>query len=308
MTGGVKTENQTMKALSQLVDSAPDESLRTTSRAWLDVDYEVDKDGLPNLKSHIDVAAHLNLMPRIEDLNAEIRKMIHAVSFSDYTFFRVGKVLGHPTLSTLPKELTRVYMQESYDECDFLIEYASANTRPIFFSKVYGMAYDSPYDTNRFRANQKIYELHQKFGYLDHYCIPKQACDGGRNVMLMVSQRGVSSTEFQVNLAVHRAFLHVLCEAIDYVVSMKFSEIMPDNEGNSDIHINPKPLKVLSTLANNDMTMAQVAETLHISAITANQHMATVRRELGVRTTVGAIKKAIRLGLIKYTDNNQLEE
>lgn len=308
MTGGFKTENQTMKTLSQLADSAPDESLRAKSRAWLDVDYEVDKDGLPNPKSHLDVAAHLNLMPSISHLNAEIRKMIHAMKFSDYTFFRVGEALGHPTLSTLPKELTRVYLQEQYDECDFLIEYAAANTCPIFFSTVYGMAYDSPYDTNRFRANQKIYELHQKFGYLDHYCIPMKACDGGRNVMLMVSQRGVSSVQFEVNLARHRPLLHVLCEAIDYVTTMKFPESFLDAKKEESVELNPKPLLVLNTLANNDMTIAQVAETLHISAITANQHMGTVRRELGVRTTVGAIKKAIMLGLIEYTNNNQLGE
>lgn len=64
--------------------------------------------------------------------------------------------------------------------------------------------------------------------------------------------------------------------------------------------IAPKPLRVLATLANNDLSIADVAGLLCISPITAHQHIAAARKALNRKTNIGAIKEAIRQGLISY--------
>ncbi|TQV69865.1 hypothetical protein FKG94_22190 [Exilibacterium tricleocarpae] len=235
------------------------------------------------------------------DLHNQVLEVIGKIGFSDYGFVRMAPSDLESPLLTNPHDQVKSYFEEGYYEHDFMVRYVSQNIRPIFISKVYGVAYDAPYDIDLFRANQKIFELNQSYGYLDYYCIPMMSCRGKAKVMLTVSQRGISSLDFQVNITRHKPTLHVLCEAIDHVTSTKFPNEFSVGEECEPVKINPKPLLVLNTLANNDMTMSAVAEKLCISTITANQHIAAVRRALDTKTTVGAIKKAIKLGLISYT-------
>jgi DNA-binding CsgD family transcriptional regulator len=94
----------------------------------------------------------------------------------------------------------------------------------------------------------------------------------------------------------------VLCEAIDFVASRKFASILLSTsaEDTANIVINPRPLKVLDTLANNDFNIAQVAEYLCISTVTANKHLEAARRAFGAKTNYYAIKQAVLNGLIDY--------
>lgn len=68
-------------------------------------------------------------------------------------------------------------------------------------------------------------------------------------------------------------------------------------------HVAPKPLRVLATFANNDLSIADVAGVLRISPVTAHQHIAAARKALKRQTNVGAIKEAVRQGLIDYDFN-----
>ena len=67
--------------------------------------------------------------------------------------------------------------------------------------------------------------------------------------------------------------------------------------------ITPQPLRVLAALANSDLPITELAEKLFISPITAHQHITAARKAMGTRTNVGAIKRAMQLGMIAYTDD-----
>ncbi len=60
-----------------------------------------------------------------------------------------------------------------------------------------------------------------------------------------------------------------------------------------------KPIRLLATMATEDLNIEQAADRLHISVSTANQHLAKVRRAMGARTTMGALVVAVRRGLIR---------
>ena len=237
----------------------------------------------------------------LQDLHRLITALVRSMHFSDYSFRQLDRVGNDLPLSTFPIEIYEEYKKNGYSEKDFLLEYVSQNDQPVFASKIYGLSYDASYSTDTFRVNQKVYELYQKFGFLDFYCIPMQSYFNGANMFLAVSQRGVKSIEFQVNIARHKPQLRLLCETIDVVGNSRFSDCWSAGCEAEEINISKRQLFVLSTMANNDMTMEQIAEKLCLSRITVNQHMAAARRALKVRTSQGAIKKAIMLGLIEYT-------
>ena len=235
------------------------------------------------------------------ELHRSIACSLRTMHFSDYRLVKLDGVEGDALLSTFPDDLYWEYRKGGYAEKDFLIEYVSENHRPIFMSKIYTPFYDVPYDTSTFLANQRIYELYQKFGFADLYCIPMRSFLGGPGSYLAVSQRGVRATQFQVNIARQKPALRLLCEKIDFVCNRQLSGWWAGKSEAESVHVTKAQLRALSALANNDMTIGQMAKELHRSNITLSQHIAAARKALKVRTTQGAIKKAIMLGLIEYT-------
>ena len=58
---------------------------------------------------------------------------------------------------------------------------------------------------------------------------------------------------------------------------------------------------MLTTLADNDLTLPQVAERLGTSEANVVRHLEAAKRAFGVKTNHAAIKQAVQAGLIAYS-------
>lgn len=260
-----------------------------------------DGDLLQTLGSRSTVAEILNSVADIEHLHLAVSSIIRGMEFSDYAFLEVRNTKVPPPLSTFPVELYRDYVESRCHDLDFLVRYGEQRSRPMFFSSIYGIAYEAPYDIDLWIINQNIYRLYQSHGFQDVYCLPMESLSGGRT-MLSVAQRGISSTQLHVNAVRYRPDLLALCQRIDHLVTVRFpDQVVEYAHSDEDLSLSKAERLVLDAMANNDMTIAQLADKLHRSPITVSQQIASARRALGVKTTGAAIKKAIQLGLIEYT-------
>ena len=91
----------------------------------------------------------------------------------------------------------------------------------------------------------------------------------------------------------------LLCEAIDYITSVKFPELTA-RKNTSEISISPQPLRVLNALANTDCDIKRVAANLNITYDCAMKHIGSAKKSFGTRTNYGAIRAAVKSGLIQY--------
>jgi len=66
---------------------------------------------------------------------------------------------------------------------------------------------------------------------------------------------------------------------------------------NKPVHLSPRQIDVLRW-ASEGLTVDDIAERLSISSNTADTHLRAVRERLGVTTTIHAVAKALRIGLI----------
>ena len=64
------------------------------------------------------------------------------------------------------------------------------------------------------------------------------------------------------------------------------------------IKLHGQPLAVIHTMTEKDLTIQQLAHSQDRSVHTINQHLASVRKALKVKTNHGAVYQAIRDGLI----------
>ena len=85
-----------------------------------------------------------------------------------------------------------------------------------------------------------------------------------------------------------------LCKAIDAVSVRKFRS----SRLNFGIpKLSDRPLSLLRSLAKEDFSIAELADEVSISPITAHQHISAARKALNVKTNIAAVMHGIKLGL-----------
>lgn len=247
--------------------------------------------------------ADLSSANSVGEFKNKIHSIVQGFGFSDFSFVRMhcGDI-DSKLLVTGSEEMLSAYFDQNFMKYDMILPYTEQSLEPIFLSEIRDYVSKSPFQNETTRGMKSIYELNKSYGFHDYYNIPVKALNGEGNVLFSVTIRGYSPTEIKRAVDKSKVALLLLCEAIDFVVTQKFSEDLIGERvaAPEGIAINPRPLRVLQALANNDFNIMQVAEHLNISAVTANKHLETARKALGVRTNYAAIKKAILNGLINY--------
>ena len=238
------------------------------------------------------------------ELRTHINEQIRRLNFSEYVFIRLEDA-GIPQLllKTLPEELAIAYNKAGYFEHDMNLQRARESTQPFFHSMIHEYVANAPFTSDMTSCMQEIQELNKSFGYYDYYNIPIPSQSSQGCALFSVTTRGMNPSDFQQAVVGYESTLRLLGEAIESVVEQKFSAefISKDNNKCHQITINPKPLRVLNTLANNDYSINEVAEKLCISVVTVNQHLKTVRTQLGTKTNYAAIKQAVQAKLIQFS-------
>ncbi len=254
----------------------------------------------PNSETEFGYYADLSGAKDINEFEAKIGVSVNALGFDEFSYcWSSNTEPDAGRLINISPQLLNDYFAERFYEQDLILPYANATINPVYLSTLHDYAANAPFETKMTRMMRAINNLNRSHGYYDFYNSFANAKNGNGNVMLSVTNRGCSSVRLKELVKGSESTLQILCEAIDYVASQKFSEILlgehPDN-----IAINPRPLKVLDVLANHDFNITQVAEYLCISTVTANKHLETARRAFGAKTNYYAIKQAFLNGLIDY--------
>lgn len=239
----------------------------------------------------------------VEDLKNRIARIVNRLGFADFSFMRLDctEQVHASILLAFPSQFCKTYCDENFNKRDILIPFVNGELKPMYLSEFYDYALRSPVDVVMTRAIREIRRLNENFGYFDAYHIPLVSRNGVDRVMLSVTEKGLSPIDFKLKMESCETTLQILAEAIDAIVTEKFPELLiKRDEQKGAISINPAPLRVLDALANSDLKLGQVAKKLCISIVTANKHLESARRVLGVQTNFAAVRKAILMGLIRF--------
>ena len=245
----------------------------------------------------------VRLLSEVEDadsFNQRILAVLKPLGFSDYAVVRktLCRDIDIP-FSSIPKELIAIYKAKKYYRYDMVLDYLEAgNLDPIYLSMIAHVIDDAPLMTHTFKQNLKILALYKRFDVNDAYLIPiksnKRSDKNNDNcrVLLSVIAKGATREEFSLKVRRCKPILHVLAEAVNYIAETKFYPPQARQV------INPRPLRLLTTMAKQDLSLAQAANSLCISIDTANKHMALAKKALGTRSQANAVYLAIKLGFI----------
>ncbi|RMB08777.1 helix-turn-helix transcriptional regulator [Eilatimonas milleporae] len=241
----------------------------------------------------------LNSSRDFAEFNKLIGQYLRSFGFDEHAFGRVhteGKI-NTPSRTT-STEMREIYYEEGLFEHSLIDQFVRNNSKPIFQSEIENNFNTISFSTDFTKTNVRVFELFKQFGYNDFYIMPGKASNGHGNIVLSVTHRDMERPEFRKKVEQAKHGLHSLLAAIDYVGTKKFPNFFLSEEESPDIIISPRPLEILTLMAQEDMSLQETADHLGRSVHTLNQQVAAARRAFGVDTTIGAVYQAIREGLI----------
>jgi len=232
-----------------------------------------------------------------QDFTAKISVILEKMGF---TTFSLASLANAPRflLSTLPDDLTQSYQKDNFINIDYAFRYSLSApvAAPILRSTIEDYMTNAPVETLDMARNRKLSNLYKCHGFYDYYLIP--ICSGPTCYLLSVTTQASDMDAFYENIIAHERELNLLANLILQLGLLKFKKLFQETEPPKEINIHSKPLKLLKTLAKNDLTLDQTADNLCISLHTADKHSSVIRKALGAKTLVGAVYMALRRGLI----------
>ena len=254
-----------------------------------------------NSDLELDLYRYLDDADGIEEFKWRIKNLVQKWGFSDFSFARPQSPCeADMELITLPRALLDTYGAEGFFEHDLNVQYFKRNTAPVFQSTLEKFIMEMPFATETTERSRELYRMLGSYGYHDFYFVITSDRNQNGIGVLAVSCKGQNQIEFRKKVQNNRTQVHKLAEVIDCLSTAKFPDLYPKPiDGRSEVKISSRPMRLLTALARDDLTLNEAAEKMGISIHTANQHVATARRAFGAKTNTGAIYRAFKTGLLK---------
>jgi DNA-binding CsgD family transcriptional regulator len=246
--------------------------------------------------TQVDYIRGLSSIKTPESFNKKILSILSAIGFTDYALVCKSALNSiESPHNSLPDELFNEYEEGKYCRFDMVLDYIHAGEAdPILLSTIAHIIESAPMMTYTFGKNLKILDLYRKFNINDAYVIPvkSQRGSGYDRAVFSVMAIGTDRDQFLTLIDRYAPLLRVLADAVSLISETKFLSAKQDEL------IKAKPLRLLSTMAQHDLSLAQAAENLCISLDTANKHMALAKQAMGTSSQANAVYLAVRQGLI----------
>lgn len=236
----------------------------------------------------------------VDDFKSRISSILGKMGFSDFTLGQLGdkEWVDEHVIST-QKDFLKTYRDGRCYEHDFQLEHMKSNLpTPLFLSTVEDYVRDAPFFAENFSKNIELIKIARCYGYGDSYnIVQKETRDCGR-IFLSITAKDVKKDVFKQQVERHKSELDQLLSATAQVVASKYKKHFLVPKKIDTIHIPPKPLALLSILAQENLTLKDAAKKLNVSVHTANKHASTIKKALGATTLASAVYFAMQHRLI----------
>ena len=250
-------------------------------------------------QKNFEAASYKKLMSagNIDEFTIKISQILRKMGFSTFSFICLTNSPRF-LLSNLPDALMHSYQKKNFINSDYAFLYGQSTpvAAPIFRSTIMKYMAAAPVETHDMARNRELSNLYKCHGFYDYYLIPISS--GSACYLLSVTTQASDMDVFYKNITAHEQELALLADLLLHLGLLKFKKLFQTSVLPRKINLHSKPVKLLKTLVENDLTLEQTADKLGISLNTADKHSASIRRALGTRTMTGAVHRAIKRGII----------
>ena len=187
---------------------------------------------------------------------------------------------------------------EPYREYDLMYQHLLTSSSCVYRSDVAKAARTSPTATTMLRQNQNIIAQLEQQAFYDAVGIPIGAEGGSNHAAFTLVARGIRSDDLKRLFLAHRDKLNSTIHAIEAIGNKRYPEQFSGQKKRFDKIKYGRPLRLLEAMVKHDCGIEQASASLQMSRTAGDKQLAKIRDYLGTRTNIGAISKAVKLGLI----------
>ncbi|MEJ2444506.1 MAG: autoinducer binding domain-containing protein [Exilibacterium sp.] len=233
------------------------------------------------------------------EFKARLLSILSHMGFSDFVFAPLSSQYGaYGNILCTLDDLWKTYLDEQHYQHDMILQHCMKCSKPILTSTMYQYISSAPFKTEQFQRNIEWIELCTSRGYNDAYNIPLQASNDENNVVLSVFAKDLDQAAFRRLVEQNKTVLFLLVEAINYIGTHKFPDMVAVKMHHKKQAVTPKSLRLLHALTDGNMSLKEAAVKLCISIDTANKHVAAIKKALEAKTQAAAVYQAIKKGLL----------
>lgn len=234
----------------------------------------------------------------LDEYLAVTADILRRMGFTDCSFTRMNTREMEHRMFTTPEALTEHYQHPDISKNDFVLRYCSESTVPRRKSEFDRYIEQANFDIDILRSNRETRQILEGYGYWDYYNLPIPATNGRGNVMLAATARRMAVNDFGMLVDKYAVALRILARTLDHAGTTRIPREFLGKDEEKEIHIKPRALAVLNLMANEGMSVAEVAAALHLSEARVKQLLRAIRDALDARTNMQAVARAYRFGLI----------
>jgi len=233
----------------------------------------------------------------IHSLETSVATTLNKVGFSEYSYIRLDAI--NNTDALMPIGLLSSYYDKAFGSSGLLLRAQPNSVYNRHLSTLYHFV-ASIAPVHQATLNTRQYVLIVGDGYNGYYLSVTSLTGPCSHYFMSTSplQKQEDAKAFLQLVQNHQGVLDHLSIIIREIGCDHFPDYFGYACGINTFKINPRPLRLLNTLAKKDVSLREAAELLFVSPDTINKHVAAAKAALGTTTIATAIWKALQEGVL----------
>ena len=226
---------------------------------------------------------------------------LQRLGFYEWSYSRIdvpANRFGESVIGTISCKLIQQHIKNAFYKDDLIDQHILTSKSILWRSTLDNAMDSSSAETDSFIHNKSITALYKEFGYQDYTSIPVNRNSNTNHAFFILACAKGDVATFRKNVNSNLEKLTVIIKTFEAIGSKNFSDYFLGPKKAFEKLLNGKPIRLLNAMYRHDLKVYQAAESLHMSRDSADKYLKQIREYFGVSTTHGALREAIKQGLI----------
>lgn len=233
---------------------------------------------------------------------------LNRLGFSDWAYSRIDVPPTHgisEQVGTAREDEMKLYLAESFGDCDLMFMHASRAKSHIYQSTVEALVNNREMpQIEILERNRDLLKLLKSINHYEYLAIPLGSKEKDNHAVFTLAARKVCSNDFKKNVNTNIDKLKIIIRLVESIGIECYPGYLLGAVNKIQKSISKESIRLLSIMAINDLKIDEAANTLQITRNVADKHLGKIRDFFDVNTTHSAIIKAIKGGFIDIHDRS----
>ena len=246
-----------------------------------------------------DIIKRLKTAKNYKEFHSTITNILNKIGFDMWIYRRLDSPLCIQFDNMIGRncEVVKLVYEQGFEWCDLAYQHVVRSREAIHQSTVNQYVIDSVIKTDLFRGADNLAKYMATLGYSEGYLIPCESSTG--RYCFTVSRQYVRQDDFKNMVIDNSSLLMLMARIVDDIGCSKYKKQFLSTGLSYEKLCKSKPVELFKLCYEKDISIKEASKIMGISQKTSEMHSKKFRKMMDAETTLLAIYKAIKFGIIK---------